>query len=157
MRVIQRPAPMLSGILFALLVSSPALGHEESFPLFESGHVRPLALSPSGRLLFAVNTPDARLEVFAVEKGTLVRRGEARVGLEPVAVAAWTESQVFVVNHLSDSVSVVDVSRPDRPSVAETLLVGDEPRDVVVGGPRRDNAVHHLPTGKGDCPHRRRR
>ena len=33
---------------------------------FESGQVRPLALSPNGKLLFAVNTPDARLEIFAL-------------------------------------------------------------------------------------------
>ena len=31
------------------------------------------------------------------------------VGLEPVAVAARTDSEVWVVNHLSDSVSIVDV------------------------------------------------
>ena len=31
------------------------------FTLFESGQVRPLALSPSGKLLFAANTPDGRL------------------------------------------------------------------------------------------------
>ncbi|HSK04525.1 MAG TPA: hypothetical protein VK932_24890, partial [Kofleriaceae bacterium] len=31
-----------------------------SFTTFESGQVRPLALSPDGKLLFAVNTPDNR-------------------------------------------------------------------------------------------------
>ena len=37
-----------------------------------------------------------------------------------------------------DSVSVVDLSNPRRPFVKETLLTGDEPRDVVIGGPDFD-------------------
>jgi len=108
-----------------------------SFVNFESGHVRPLCLSPSGAFLFSVNTPDNRLQVFETSAGTLLPRGEVVVGLEPVAVAARTDSEVFVVNHLSDSISVVDASDPDRPFVKATLLTGDEPRDVVLGGPRR--------------------
>src|ERR1041384_3243737 len=35
-----------------------------SFALFESGQVRPLALSQNKQHLFAVKTPDNRLEVF---------------------------------------------------------------------------------------------
>jgi hypothetical protein len=40
--------------LVATAVTGPALG---SYVLFESGPVRPLALSPDGSRLFAVNTP----------------------------------------------------------------------------------------------------
>ena len=40
-----------------------------SFTTFESGQVRPLAMSPDGTRLFAVNTPDDRLEIFAVSPG----------------------------------------------------------------------------------------
>ncbi|HXQ22527.1 MAG TPA: hypothetical protein VN812_12695, partial [Candidatus Acidoferrales bacterium] len=40
-----------------------------AFVTFETGQVRPLALSPDGRTLLALNTPDARLEVFAVNGG----------------------------------------------------------------------------------------
>jgi len=65
--------------------------------------------------------------------GSLARAGSVPVGLEPVAVAARSDAEVWVVNHLSDSVSVVDVaSQPPR--VVRTLLVGDEPRDVVFAG-----------------------
>ena len=39
----------------------------DAFVDFESGQVRPLALSRDGQLLFAVNTPDNRLEIFAVD------------------------------------------------------------------------------------------
>ena len=103
------------------------------FANFEAGHVRPLALSPNGAHLFAVNTPDDRLEVFAVGAGSLTRLGDVQVGLQPVAVAARSDTEVWVVNHLSDSVSVVDTSDPSHPRVTATLLVGDEPRDLVFG------------------------
>jgi YVTN family beta-propeller protein len=109
-----------------------------SFLNFESGPVRPLALSPSKGLLFAANTPDNRLEVFRVTADGLERAGETVTGLEPIAIAARTEAEVYVVNHLSDSVSVVDASDPSKPYVKATLLVGDEPRDVVIGGPSHD-------------------
>jgi YVTN family beta-propeller protein len=52
-----------------------------------------------------------------------------------VAVAARSDGEVWVVNHLSDSVSVVDVAA-DPPRVVRTLLIGDEPRDVIFAGPR---------------------
>ena len=126
----------LGGLLSAVWPESSWAA--DSFVAFESGHVRPLALSPSGKFLFAVNSPDNRLEVFRVQKSGLSSIGEVVVGLEPVAVAARTDSEVYVVNHLSDSVSVVDASDPSQPFVRETLLVGDEPRDVVIAGRQRD-------------------
>jgi YVTN family beta-propeller protein len=108
----------------------------ESYTLFESGHVRPLAISADGGRLFAVNTPDGRLEVFEIQGDALVHRHSVPVGLEPVAVVARQGpggEEVWVVNHLSDSVSVIDASGA-APHVARTLLVGDEPRDVVFAG-----------------------
>src|SRR5262249_52216927 len=76
-------------------------------PGFESGQVRPLSLSPSGKLLYAVNTPAAEVSVFAVQPHGLQLVGTVQVGLEPVAVAVRSEHEAWVVNHLSDSVSVV--------------------------------------------------
>ena len=119
---------------------TPVPGHASSFTLFESGQVRPLALSPDGTRLFATNTPDNRLEIFGVGLGGLTRLGSVPVGLEPVAVAARTNDEVWVVNHLSDSVSIVDVTNPAAARVVRTLLVGDEPRDIVFGGPAKDRA-----------------
>jgi DNA-binding beta-propeller fold protein YncE len=114
-----------------------------SYTLFESGQVRPLAMSPDRQHLFAVNTPDSRLEVFRVRGAGLVHTASIPVGLEPVAVAARTDREVWVVNHLSDSVSVVELD--DRGGdltgqVERTLLVGDEPRDIVFAGPGRRRA-----------------
>ena len=101
------------------------------FIAFESGQVRPLAKSPDGTKLFAVNTPDNHLEIFDIAGGGLTHAASVPVGLEPVAVAARSNTEVWVVNHLSDSVSVVDVGA-SPPRVVRTLLVGDEPRDVVI-------------------------
>src|SRR5205807_10037130 len=54
------------------------------------------------------------------------------VGMEPVAVAARNNNEVWVVNHLSDSISVVSLT--GTPHITRTLLVGDEPRDIVFAG-----------------------
>jgi DNA-binding beta-propeller fold protein YncE len=103
-----------------------------SFVAFESGPVRPLATSPDGNTLLAVNTPNGSLEIFDLTSGAPVLKGRVPVGLEPVAVAARTNDEVWVVNHLSDSVSIVSLT--DTPHVVRTLLVGDEPRDIVFAG-----------------------
>jgi len=121
--------------LFCLLLAwlaAPAVAQRD-FVTFESGPVRPLALSPDGTRLFATNTPDGHLEIFDVTASGLVHVGSVAVGLEPVAVAARTNAEVWVVNHLSDSVSIVDVAA-SPPRVTRTLLVGDEPRDIVFAG-----------------------
>jgi len=129
-------------LLRAVTLIAPQLAAEglaaASYGSLQSSHVRPLALSPSKRLLAAVNTTDNRVELFETKNGTLARRGETVVGLEPVAVAFRGDAELFVVNHLSDSVSVVDVTSEDRPFVRVTLLVGDEPRDVAVAGAKRN-------------------
>jgi len=116
---------------------APALA---DFDNFESGHVRPLALSPDGTQLYAVNTPDNRVSIFTVSGSGLELAHEVPVGLEPVAVAVRTNSggrtEVWVVNHLSDSVSIVEIDPGDvtLSRVKRTLLVGDEPNDVLFAG-----------------------
>ena len=124
----------------AMLLPPRAAVAAESYTLFESGQVRPLALSPDGKTLFAVNTPDNRLEAFNVTPSGLKSRGSVLVGVEPVAVAVRNSNEVWVVNHVSDSVSVVDVSNLNKMRVTRTLLVGDEPSDVVFAGPNRERA-----------------
>ena len=94
-----------------LALASATWAQEPPFLTFESGQVRPLALSPDGTQLFAVNTPDNQLEIFDVDgPATSPAPASVQVGMEPVAVAARTNTEVWVVNHLSDSVSIVDVS-----------------------------------------------
>ena len=110
----------------------------QAFVTYESGQVRPLALSADGQKLFAVNTPDNKLEIFSTI-GELTPLASVPVGLEPVAVAEDTAGRVWVVNHLSDSISVVNVDAP-IPEVVQTLWVGDEPRDIVFAGTNRARA-----------------
>jgi DNA-binding beta-propeller fold protein YncE len=109
------------------------------YTLFETLQVRPLALSSNG-LLVATNTPDNRLEVFRIERRGLQPVGSVVVGLEPVAVAARANGDVWVVNHLSDSVSIVHVDDFGHARVVDTLFVGDEPRDIVFAGPNQSRA-----------------
>ncbi|MCH7527053.1 MAG: hypothetical protein IID39_06430, partial [Planctomycetes bacterium] len=85
--------------------------------------------------LLAVNTPDNRLEVFDITGGTAVLIGAIPVGLDPVSVRARTNGEAWVVNHISDSVSIVDL---DTFNVVATLTTLDEPTDVIfAGAPQR--------------------
>ncbi|MBW1756343.1 MAG: hypothetical protein JRJ80_09250, partial [Deltaproteobacteria bacterium] len=150
------PLRLLAALVIASSLLAPKASAQPDYTLFESGPVRPIALSPDKARLFVVNTPDGYLEVYGVSGGLLVPEFAVPVGLEPVAVAARSNSEVWVVNHLSDSVSVVDVSA-SPPRVVRTLLVGDEPRDIVFAGPGGDRAFittahrgQHSPYPDGD-------
>lgn len=101
------------------------------FTHFESGHVHPAALTPNGNRLLVVNTPDNRLSVFDLTGATPQRIAEIPVGLEPVSVAALDDNTAWVVDQLSDDVSIVDLVTLN---VKATLKVGDEPSDVVFAG-----------------------
>jgi len=121
-------------VFFASLLQGAAAS--AATPAFESGPVRPIAMTPDGTRLFVANTPNNTLDVFNVSDAGLSLAARVPVGLEPVAVALVSNTEVWVVNHLSDSVSVVSLS--GLPRVTHTLLVGDEPRDIVMAGsPRR--------------------
>ena len=134
------------------LLSVQSTASEESFAAFESGQVRPLAISADGNTIFALNTPDNRLEVYKAQNGVLSSLGSVMVGLEPVAVAVRSATEVWVVNHLSDSISIVDVSVPARPRVLRTLLVGDEPRDIVFAQGRAYVTAAHRGQNTGRAP-----
>jgi DNA-binding beta-propeller fold protein YncE len=103
--------------MFAALLGHAGPGHAlGSFTTFETGQVRPLALTPDGTKLLAINTPDARLEIFDVDgNGDLSQAATVPVGMDPIAVAARNDDEAWVLNHLSDSVSIVDLaSTPPR-------------------------------------------
>jgi YVTN family beta-propeller protein len=142
-------------LLAGVVLLACASGAHAAFTTFESGQVRPLALSPDKTRLFAVNTPDDYLEIFTLDaNGNPTHTGSVPVGLEPVAVAARSNTEVWVVNHLSDSVSIVDVGT-SPPRVVRTLLVGDEPRDIVfagTGGNRAFITTAHRGQNRGSDP-----
>lgn len=106
------------------------------FPNFESSPVRSLLLSPDGKRLYVLNTPDHRVEIYAVQLDAqhqvqLTLWASVFTGLEPVSMALSPDdpSRLFVANLLSDSVSVVDLGRL---GVVATIPAGDEPHDVLV-------------------------
>ena len=78
----------LSITTLLLIILPQRVEAQTSFIEFESGPVRPLALSPDGTRLFAANIPDNRLEIFSVNAGALAHLDSVPVGMEPVAVAA---------------------------------------------------------------------
>ena len=109
-----------------------SVGTAASYTNFESSHVHPIELTPDGSRLLVVNTPDAVLEVFGVRAdGSLTFERAIPVGLEPVSVRAFNNSVAWVVDQLSDAVSVVHVARG---TVSRTIPVGDEPTDVAFVG-----------------------
>ena len=107
-----------------------------NFIEFESGLVRPLALSADGGAALC-------REHSEQPPGDLLGERDRRaVRASRASRSAWSRSrspcgstgEVWVVNHLSDSLSIVDVANPSQPKVTRTLLVGDEPRDIVFAG-----------------------
>ncbi len=115
------------GIL-ATLISVAA--RADDFANFEIAPISPLALSGDGKRLLVANTADDRLEVYAVGAEGLPlpsHLGTVAVGLGPVSVRARTAREAWVVNQLSDSISIVDLTAMQ---VVRTLQVGNEPSDV---------------------------
>src|SRR5436190_8915884 len=107
---------------------------QNSYVNFEGKQTRPVSLSPDGTRLFAVNTPDARLSIFDMTNpSNPILIAEIPVGIEPVSVNPLSNDEAWVVNEVSDSVSVVSVSRG---IVTDTIQAKDEPTDVVFASGR---------------------
>lgn len=138
-------------LTFATLAVRPAAA--QTFAHFEARQVHPIAVTPDGTRLLALNSPDGRLSVFNVSNGANpepVLIAEIPVGIEPVSVRVRTNDEVWVVNEVSDSISIVSLSRG---VVVDTLRVSDEPADVVFAGSKayvtcaRSNAVKVFDAG----------
>jgi YVTN family beta-propeller protein len=121
-------------VLVLTLVILPLATHAQPFVNYEAKQTSPVRLSPDGSRLFAVNTPDGRLSVFNVTNPkNPILIAEIPVGLEPVSVNPVSNDEAWVVNEVSDSVSIVSVSQH---AVINTLYVKDEPADVVFANGR---------------------
>ncbi|HEV7868263.1 MAG TPA: beta-propeller fold lactonase family protein, partial [Chthoniobacteraceae bacterium] len=121
--------------------------HAQTFLHFEARQVHPIAITPNGTRLLALNSPEGRLSVFDVSNTANpepILIAEIPVGIEPVSVRARSNDEVWVVNEVSDSVSIVSLSRG---VVINTLRASDEPADVVFANGKafvscaRSNAV----------------
>ncbi|MDG1049104.1 MAG: hypothetical protein P8M11_00660 [Planctomycetota bacterium] len=115
-------------VLFAPLALASA---QTDFVHWETPHVSPVALDAASQRLLVCNTPDARLEVLDVSNGVPVPLTSIPVGLDPVSVRLRGGDEAWVVNSISDSISVVDLSSG---SVVRTIRTADEPADVVFAG-----------------------
>lgn len=119
----------------ATLAVAVAMPPDVDFENFETAQVHPLRLAASGNQLYAVNTVEGRLALFDVAgDGSLSFAGDVPVGLDPVSAAVRPgTNEVWVANHLSDSVSVVDATAR---TIIDTIQVGDEPNDVAFASGR---------------------
>src|SRR6266478_8359086 len=129
MNPVVRSFARLFALFFAGVLAQNVLAQSTNFINFEGKQTSPIRLSPDGMRLFAVNTPDSRLSVFDVSNpGNPILIAEIPVGIEPVSVNPLNSDEAWVVNEVSDSISVVSVSRH---LVTDTIYIKDEPVDVV--------------------------
>lgn len=116
----------------AITIPAPSIGvPDAAFSSFESAHVHPLDITPDGSKLLAVNTPNNDVEVFSISGDSLTLTSVIKVGLEPVSVRVFSNTRAWVVNKISNSVSVVDIQNN---ALIATLQTGTEPADVVFTG-----------------------
>lgn len=123
-----KPIPSQVRILLAVLsaFSVPAASTAQDYESFEARHCHPVELR--GSVLLVVNSPKGSLAVFDLAAGVPVFRTEIPVGVEPVSVRARNATEAWVVNEVSDSISVVNL---ETGLVRATLQTPDEPSDVL--------------------------
>lgn len=139
----------------------PTLPSTGSFINYEIPHVHPLDINPAGTRIAACNTPDSMVEIYSVDgSGNLTHLNSIRVGYAPVSARFRTDTELWVVNHISDSISIVDITTSPG-KVIDTIHTydgydgthaGDEPADVVfvtgdvalVSGSRSDTIQRYI-------------
>jgi len=127
-------------------VSTLASAGITNFVNFETAPVHPVALGPDGRTLAVCNLPDGRVEFFDVSQGVPAPVGGVAVGVDPVTARFASSNELWVVNHISSTINIVDVSARRVVATVDTLA---GPSDLVfAGNPRmawvscsRTNAV----------------
>ncbi|MCC6793953.1 MAG: beta-propeller fold lactonase family protein [Candidatus Hydrogenedentes bacterium] len=104
---------------------------QSPFVNFETPQIHPVDISPDKTTLAVCNTAAAQLELFNISSGNPLPMASVAVGYDPVTVRFRNNNEAWVVNHISDSVSIVDI--PTR-RVRATIATADEPCDVVFAG-----------------------
>ena len=95
---------------------------------FETAPVHPVAISPDAKTLAVCNLPDNTVELFDLTGAAPRRIGSVFTGVDPVTARFRNDGELWVVNHISDSISIID---PKRMLVVATLDTFDAPADVV--------------------------
>ena len=120
------------------LLLLPALAEGQvplsEFVNFEGSQTNPIRMSTDGARLYALNTPNATVSVFDLTNPAApLRIVEIPVGIEPVSVNVnpTNDDEVWVVNQVSNSISIASVSQG---IVTDTIYCKTEPSDVVFAG-----------------------
>jgi YVTN family beta-propeller protein len=129
-------AEVVAGVgLLLLPVLTQGQVQPSEFVNFEGAQTNPIRMTMDGTRLFALNTPDARVSVFDLTANPAAPSliVEIPVGIEPVSVAAnpTNDDEAWVVNEVSDSISIVSVAQG---IVTDTIYCKDEPADIVFAG-----------------------
>ena len=108
--------PLASGVAFVLSASLATVQGAETGvvvdvpdnvgrPTFSSPHANPIVVH--GDFVYAVNTPADTVDVIDAGTNAVVNR--INVGVDPVGLAVKPDgTEIWVTNHISDSVSVID-------------------------------------------------
>jgi YVTN family beta-propeller protein len=101
----------------AVRTAKPSKPLKVGHPTFASPHASPIAVS--GNDVFVANTPADTLDV--IDATTRKVRTRINVGVDPVSLAIRPDGkEVWVSNHVSDSVSVID-NDPNSPTYLQVV------------------------------------
>jgi YVTN family beta-propeller protein len=149
---IGRAVPLALLPLFALALLAfqcqPPLLPRSGAQLYLSPQVAPMALSNDGTRLYVANTTSGTLSVLDASNALApTRLAEVKVGHDPTSVAVLPglvngDELVFVVNHISDSISVVSrnklaVVQTIQELDADGVTRTNEPVSIAFAGPSR--------------------
>jgi YVTN family beta-propeller protein len=96
---------------------APALDTATGYPTFLSPHASPIAMADDR--VFVVNTPADTVDVLDASSLEVIAR--IGVGVDPVGIAVRPDgAEVWVSNHISDSVSVIDAD-PSSPTYFQVV------------------------------------
>ena len=102
--------------------ASPGAAAKIGHPSFMSPHASPIALHRN--FVFVVNTPADTLDVIDTKTREVISR--VHVGIDPVSIALRPDGkEIWVANHVSDSVSVIDIV-PASPTYLQVIATIQE-------------------------------
>ena len=96
---------------------TPTFDTNVGHPVFASPHAKPIVIN--GSYVYVTNTPSDTVDVVAIASERVVARID--VGIDPVGLAVRPDgNEVWVANHVSDSVSVIDTD-PDSATFHQVI------------------------------------